>query len=180
MQIISLKTHGKRTLQIASRISASLLVLALGFPASASGPDQPASTNLRPVKRFKRWIQVGQASWYGLKFQGRKTATGESYDMNQLTCAHRSLPLGSWVRVTNLKNKKIGRRPCERSRSCARQPHRRPLLRRRQGRWPRWHRKGSTGLDARGRPRTGSGPAGPGQDAVALPSSAALVRPVKS
>jgi rare lipoprotein A len=106
MQIISLKTHGKRTLQIASRISASLLVLALGFPASASGPDQPASTNLRPVKRFKRWIQVGQASWYGLKFQGRKTATGESYDMNQLTCAHRSLPLGSWVRVTNLKNKR--------------------------------------------------------------------------
>jgi len=106
MQIISLKTHGKRTLQIASRISASLLVLALGFPASASGPDQPASTNLRPVKRFKRWIQVGQASWYGFKFQGRKTATGESYDMNQLTCAHRSLPLGSWVRVTNLKNKK--------------------------------------------------------------------------
>jgi rare lipoprotein A len=106
MQIISLKTHGKRTLQIASRISASLLVLALGFPASASGPDQPASTDLRPVKRFKRWIQVGQASWYGFKFQGRKTATGESYDMNQLTCAHRSLPLGSWVRVTNLKNKK--------------------------------------------------------------------------
>jgi rare lipoprotein A len=81
-------------------------VLALGFPASASGPDQPASTDLRPVKRFKRWIQVGQASWYGFKFQGRKTATGESYDMNQLTCAHRSLPLGSWVRVTNLKNKK--------------------------------------------------------------------------
>jgi rare lipoprotein A len=106
MQIISLKTHGKRTLQIASRISASLLVLALGFPASASGPEQPASTDLRPVKRFKRWIQVGQASWYGWKFQGRKTATGESYDMNQLTCAHRSLPLGSWVRVTNLKNKK--------------------------------------------------------------------------
>jgi rare lipoprotein A len=106
MQIISLKTHGKRTLQIASRISASLLVLALGFPASASGPEQPASTDLRPVKRFKRWIQVGQASWYGWKFQGRKTATGESFDMNQLTCAHRSLPLGSWVRVTNLKNKK--------------------------------------------------------------------------
>lgn len=106
MQIISLKTHGRRTLQIATRVSASLLVLALGFPAAASGTDQPANSSLRPVKRFKRWIQVGQASWYGLKFQGSKTATGESYDMNQLTCAHRSLPLGSWVRVTNLKNKK--------------------------------------------------------------------------
>jgi len=106
MQIISLKAHGKRTFQIATRISASLLVLALGFPASASGTDQPANSDLLPVKRFKHWIQVGQASWYGLKFQGRKTATGESYDMNQLTCAHRSLPLGSWVRVTNLKNKR--------------------------------------------------------------------------
>ena len=106
MQIISLKTQASKTLQIATRISASLLVLALGFPASASGPDQTANTTLRPVKRFKRWIQVGQASWYGLKFQGRKNATGESYDMNQLTCAHRSLPLGSWVRVTNLKNRK--------------------------------------------------------------------------
>ncbi len=84
MQIISLKTHGRRTLQIATRVSASLLVLALGFPAAASGTDQPANSSLRPVKRFKRWIQVGQASWYGLKFQGSKTATGESYDMNQL------------------------------------------------------------------------------------------------
>jgi rare lipoprotein A len=105
MQIISLKTQGRKTLQIAARISASLLVLALGFPASASGPDQTATT-LRPVKRFKRWMQVGQASWYGWKFQGRKTATGESFDPNQLTCAHRSLPLGSWVRVTNLRNRK--------------------------------------------------------------------------
>jgi rare lipoprotein A len=87
MQIISLKTQGRKTLQIAARISASLLVLALGFPASASGPDQTATT-LRPVKRFKRWMQVGQASWYGWKFQGRKTATGESFDPNQLTCAH--------------------------------------------------------------------------------------------
>ncbi|HWZ50746.1 MAG TPA: septal ring lytic transglycosylase RlpA family protein [Granulicella sp.] len=106
MQIISSKMQGSKTFQIACRVSASLLVLALGFPASASGPDQSADTTLHPVKRFKRWIQVGQASWYGLKFQGHRTATGETFDMNQLTCAHRSLPLGSWVRVTNLKNKK--------------------------------------------------------------------------
>ena len=44
---------------------------------------------------------VGQASWYGGKFHGRTTANGERFDMNQLTAAHRSLPFGSKVRVTN-------------------------------------------------------------------------------
>jgi rare lipoprotein A len=52
------------------------------------------------------WFQIGQASWYGPRFQGKRTANGESFDMNSLTCAHRSLPLGTWVRVTNLKNRK--------------------------------------------------------------------------
>ena len=53
-----------------------------------------------------RWFQIGKASWYGQAFQGRRTATGEAFDMNSLTCAHRTLPLGSWLRVTNLRNKK--------------------------------------------------------------------------
>lgn len=44
---------------------------------------------------------VGNASWYGGKFQGRTTANGERFDMNQLTAAHKSLPFGSKVRVTN-------------------------------------------------------------------------------
>lgn len=47
---------------------------------------------------------VGLASWYGGIFQGRKTAMGTTYNMNQMTAAHRSLPLGTWVRVTNMKN----------------------------------------------------------------------------
>jgi rare lipoprotein A len=46
---------------------------------------------------------VGQASWYGKAFQGKETASGEPYDMFSLTAAHRSLPLGTWVRVTDLK-----------------------------------------------------------------------------
>jgi rare lipoprotein A len=90
--------------RVAGRVSVSLVVLALGFPASASGTG--STTDLQPVKAFKHWIEIGQASWYGLKFQGRKTATGETFDMNSMTCAHRSLPLGSWVKVTNLKNRK--------------------------------------------------------------------------
>ena len=48
---------------------------------------------------------VGEASWYGGKFQGRTTANGERFDMNQLTAAHRSLPFGSRVRVTNQATK---------------------------------------------------------------------------
>lgn len=54
----------------------------------------------------RHWYQVGKASWYGEEFQGKRTATGESFDMHALTCAHRTLPLGSWLRVTNLGNMK--------------------------------------------------------------------------
>lgn len=48
----------------------------------------------------------GRASWYGRKFHGRKTATGEPYNMFALTGAHRSLPIPTYVRVTNLENSK--------------------------------------------------------------------------
>ena len=48
--------------------------------------------------------QVGKASWYGGLFDGKVTASGETYDMSKLTAAHPELPLGSFVRVTNLNN----------------------------------------------------------------------------
>jgi len=48
--------------------------------------------------------EVGMASWYGIERQGKPTASGELYDKNSLTAAHRKLPLGTKVRVTNLKN----------------------------------------------------------------------------
>ncbi len=47
---------------------------------------------------------VGRASWYGTKFEGRTTSSGEVYNMYKLTAAHRSLPIPSFVRVTNLDN----------------------------------------------------------------------------
>jgi rare lipoprotein A len=50
--------------------------------------------------------QVGKASWYGGLFQGKATASGEDYDMYNFTAAHRELPLGTFVKVTNLKNLK--------------------------------------------------------------------------
>ncbi len=50
--------------------------------------------------------QVGIASWYGKQFHGRTTASGEDFDMFELTAAHRRLPLGTYVKVTNLRNGK--------------------------------------------------------------------------
>ena len=50
--------------------------------------------------------EYGTASWYGTKFHGQSTSSGEPYDMYQLTAAHRSLPIPSYVRITNLDNKK--------------------------------------------------------------------------
>lgn len=52
-------------------------------------------------------VFYGKASWYGSKFHGRTTASGEIYDMNKLTAAHKSLPFGTLVQVTNLDNGKV-------------------------------------------------------------------------
>lgn len=48
--------------------------------------------------------ETGEASWYGQPYHGRQTASGEIYDMSQMTAAHRALPFGSWVAVENLLN----------------------------------------------------------------------------
>ena len=48
----------------------------------------------------------GLASWYGQRHQGLKTASGEAFDMNKLTAAHRTLPFGTRLRVTNVENGK--------------------------------------------------------------------------
>ncbi len=50
--------------------------------------------------------EKGQASWYGEPFHGRKTANGETYDMNKISAAHKTLPLNTWVEVKNLDNNK--------------------------------------------------------------------------
>ena len=60
----------------------------------------PASAEAGPVQ----YNTVGTASWYGKKFHGRTTASGEKFNMNEMTAAHRSLPFGTKVKVTNLSN----------------------------------------------------------------------------
>lgn len=56
------------------------------------------------LKSSENYRRKGVASWYGTKFHGRRTSSGEPYDMYAMTAAHKSLPLPTYVRVTNLKN----------------------------------------------------------------------------
>ena len=89
-----------------ARLLAALLALALvpacassggGFPPTGvGGATEPRVSNASPV--------VGMASFYDRSFEGRRTASGQAYDRHRLTAAHRSLPFGSRVRVTNLDN----------------------------------------------------------------------------
>lgn len=58
------------------------------------------------MKSNKNYHKRGIASWYGKKFHGRTTSSGEKYNMYGMTAAHKNLPLPSYVRVTNLKNKR--------------------------------------------------------------------------
>ena len=62
--------------------------------------------NYTIVKEAKGFTEKGQASWYGKKFHGHLTSNGEIYDMYSMTAAHKTLPLPSYVKVTNLDNKK--------------------------------------------------------------------------
>lgn len=57
--------------------------------------------------KYENYHKVGAASWYGDYFNGKKTANGEIFDSHQVTAAHRTLPLPSIVRVTNLENGKV-------------------------------------------------------------------------
>ena len=66
------------------------VVLVLGRTVESSTPPRP--------------VQVGLASWYGPGFHGEETASGEIFDQREMVAAHRTLPLGSVIRVTNLEN----------------------------------------------------------------------------
>ncbi|MGA9356396.1 MAG: septal ring lytic transglycosylase RlpA family protein [Terriglobales bacterium] len=98
--------------RLAEGLAVLLSVASLGAGA-ASGPSLEAAKVTKPQvtatsghtsPKTKRAYQVGTASWYGDYFQGKQTASGEPFDKNDLTAAHPTLPLGTFVRVTNLKN----------------------------------------------------------------------------
>jgi rare lipoprotein A len=76
------------------------LALLFTFTTACAG----GAGSVKKVESRRGAEQRGKASWYGGKFHGRKTASGERFDQNALTAAHRTLPFGSKVRVTNLRN----------------------------------------------------------------------------
>lgn len=74
-------------------------------PVTANPWPHPRPKVASPLRSMPpRYNSTGVASWYGPKFHGRLTASGEVYDMNDLTAAHRSLPFGTELQVTNLTN----------------------------------------------------------------------------
>ena len=73
------------------------------LPKAAIAKNKAAAAKTR---RPSTPYQVGLASWYGKQFHGRTTASGEDFNMFELTAAHRQLPLGTYVKVTNLHNGK--------------------------------------------------------------------------
>ena len=96
-----------------SGLSAVAVVLVLASAAACSRKDVDRQGNIkmrgeRPVdmrgKREGDLLQKGTASWYGRPYHGRRTSSGERYNMNALTAAHKSLPFGTMVRVVNLDN----------------------------------------------------------------------------
>jgi rare lipoprotein A len=80
------------------------------IPEPPATPPAVGSTPKRskpaPVPAPSDYTEVGNASWYGVPFHGRRASNGETYDMYKLTAAHRTLPFETMVRVTNLNNGK--------------------------------------------------------------------------
>ena len=78
-----------------------ILFVAIALAAACAGRKAPTT-----AAAAKPRTETGLASWYGKVHQGKRTASGERFDMHDLTAAHRTLPFGSIVRVTNLENGK--------------------------------------------------------------------------
>lgn len=81
---------------------AALVAITARTEASPSKSYMVAHLPSNAAKQAVR--ERGLASWYGEQFQGNPTASGEAYDMNELTAASRTLPLGTKLKVTNLRN----------------------------------------------------------------------------
>ena len=105
----SLQSHVIRTF-----LASALLVWAIGCtparaPVPVPGHPKPyrvGKTWYQPIPDAQGFKERGVASWYGSDFHGRKTSSGEIYDMYAMTAAHKTLPLGTYVRVRNLHNGK--------------------------------------------------------------------------
>ena len=93
-----------------SVVTASMLALSASAvqaqAASAAAPASAPATAVAAGAQAATASESGKIAWYGKKFAGRKTASGEAYNPEALTMAHKTLPFGTLVKVTNPKNNK--------------------------------------------------------------------------
>ncbi|MEO6233258.1 MAG: septal ring lytic transglycosylase RlpA family protein [Ferruginibacter sp.] len=78
--------------------------LILFVPVNAQSKGTASRVKAKSAKTNSKRIIYGQVSFYHNKFQGRKTSSGELFSQEKFTCACNMLPLGTWVKVTNLRN----------------------------------------------------------------------------
>ena len=81
-----------------------LIAVSFIFPFTIHAQAPTPANKIKPKKTTR--VFYGQASYYANKFHGRKTANGEIFSQKKLTCACNVLPLGTWIKVTNLRNGK--------------------------------------------------------------------------
>ena len=79
-------------------------IAVIGVPVCTNAQSKTTANKLKTKKTTR--VFYGQASYYSNKFNGRRTANGEIFSQQKLTCACNVLPLGTWIKVTNLKNGK--------------------------------------------------------------------------
>lgn len=94
---------------LVARVTAAASLAVFASCSSAEKKVRPPKEPHRaeaPTSAAREIPRRGQASWYGKSLHGRRTASGERFDMNALTAAHRTLPFGTRVRVTELKGGK--------------------------------------------------------------------------
>jgi rare lipoprotein A len=110
LALVSLVAQSCTTISGFSHISDPAVELSLGQNEMAPSVANVQNVSVEPAarkklpKRATKHALNGTASWYGPGFHGKKTASGEIYDQNKLTAAHKTVPLGSKARVTNLEN----------------------------------------------------------------------------
>jgi len=100
--------------RLAHGLALGFMVASLGAaqgPGNSEATQAPSSSGktqsvVRQQAGKTKPYQIGTASWYGETFQGKPTASGEPYQMYEMTAAHLTLPMGSYVKVTNLRNGK--------------------------------------------------------------------------
>lgn len=94
-----------RPIHAAAAILCGILAAGIGCARKSTAHVPASPSPVQPAKIGS--TETGIASWYGHPYHGRRAASGEIYDMEQFTAAHRTLPFGTWLEVTNLQNRKV-------------------------------------------------------------------------